>query len=216
MDDDGHEEARALLTLLLNQNMETGDLYRHRRTSSIWPSSTCGPGTGRARSNAPRRASSYDSTSTSRRALYVEAMARACLGDVDEARDLAESGLVEARRAEDVVFRMQNLHVLGFVELSLRNHEAALALLREATDLMRPRWNREFGDCHVVPDEIEALVALGTGAGRGPARRGWTRSPEQPSDLGRWPRCPVPRAGPGGEERPRRGRHDPRTGAGRT
>jgi DNA-binding CsgD family transcriptional regulator len=26
---------------------------------------------------------------------------------------------------------------------------------------MRPRWNREFGDCHMVPDEIEALVALG-------------------------------------------------------
>jgi DNA-binding CsgD family transcriptional regulator len=56
---------------------------------------------------------------------------------------------------------MQNLHVLGFVELSLGNHEAAQALLGEATDLMRPRWNREFGDCHMVPDEIEALVALG-------------------------------------------------------
>ncbi|MDQ3486082.1 MAG: LuxR family transcriptional regulator, partial [Actinomycetota bacterium] len=52
------------------------------------------------------------------------------------------------------------LHVLGFVELSLGNHEAAQALLGEATDLMRPRWNREFGDCHIVPDEIEALVAL--------------------------------------------------------
>jgi DNA-binding CsgD family transcriptional regulator len=26
---------------------------------------------------------------------------------------------------------------------------------------LRPRWNREFGYCHMVPDEIEALVALG-------------------------------------------------------
>jgi DNA-binding CsgD family transcriptional regulator len=88
-------------------------------------------------------------------------MAHACLGDVGEARSLAEAGLVEARRAEDVVVRMQNLHVLGFVELSLGNHEAARSPLGEATDLLRPRWNREFGDCHMVPDEIEALVALG-------------------------------------------------------
>jgi DNA-binding CsgD family transcriptional regulator len=93
--------------------------------------------------------------------LYVEAMARACLGDVDRARALAEAGLAEARRAEDVVFCMQNLHVLGFVELSLGNHRAAQTRLGEATELMRPRWNREFGDCHMVPDEIEALVALG-------------------------------------------------------
>jgi DNA-binding CsgD family transcriptional regulator len=88
-------------------------------------------------------------------------MARACLGDVDQARRVAEAGLAEARRAGDVVFCMQNLHVLGFVEISLGNHEAAQARLGEATDLMRPRWNREFGDCHTVPDEIEALVALG-------------------------------------------------------
>jgi len=68
---------------------------------------------------------------------------------------------VEARRAEDVVCQMQNLHVLGFVELSLGSHAAALTRLGEATELMRPRWHREFGDCRVVPDEIEALVARG-------------------------------------------------------
>src|SRR5207244_2637023 len=89
------------------------------------------------------------------------AMAATCLGRVDDARRDAEAGREEAERAEDVVFRMQNLHALGFIELSLGNHEAAHAHLGEATDLLRPRWNREFGDCHVVPDEIEALVALG-------------------------------------------------------
>ncbi len=162
MDNDGHDEARALLTLLLDQTMETGDLYSasthqfHLAELDVWAGDW--PGAIEHAEESLQLRQHLDQPGAP---LYVEAMARACLGDVDEARSLAEAGLVEARRAEDVVFCMQNLHVLGFVELSLGNHEAAQALLGEATDLMRPRWNREFGDCHMVPDQIEALVALG-------------------------------------------------------
>jgi DNA-binding CsgD family transcriptional regulator len=162
MDNDGHDEARALLTLLLDQTMETGDLYSasthqfHLAELDVWAGDWPG-----AIAHAEESLQLRQHLDQPGAPLYVEAMARACLGDVDQARSLAEAGLVEARRAEDVVFCMQNLHVLGFVELSLGNHEAAQALLGEATDLMRPRWNREFGDCHMVPDQIEALVALG-------------------------------------------------------
>jgi len=162
MDNDGHHEARELLWRLLGETMETGDLYSasthlfHLAELDVWAGDWLG-----AIEHAEESLQLRQHLDQPGAPLYVEAMARACLGDVDEARRLAEAGLTEARRAEDVVFRMQNLHVLGFVELSLGNHEAAQTLLGEATDLMRPRWNREFGDCHMVPDEIEALVALG-------------------------------------------------------
>lgn len=162
MDDDGHDEARELLTLLLYECMETGDLNSasthlfHLAELDVWAGDWLG-----AIEHAEESLQLRQHLDQPGAPLYVEAMARACLGDVDVARNLAEAGLVEARRAEDVVFCMQNLHVLGFVELSIGNYQAAQALLGEATDLMRPRWNREFGDCHIVPDEIEALVALG-------------------------------------------------------
>ena len=162
MDDDGHGESRTLLTSLLGETMETGDLYAasthvfHLAELDVWAGDWPG-----AIEHAEESLQLRQHLDQAGAPLYVEAMARACLGDVDEARRLAEAGLAEARRAEDVVFCMQNLHVLGFVELSIGNHEAAQARLGEATDLMRPRWNQEFGDCHMVPDEIEALVALG-------------------------------------------------------
>ena len=162
MDNDGHVEARGLLTLLLDETMESGDLYSasthlfHLAELDVWAGDWPG-----AIEHAEESLQLRQHLDQAGAPLYVEAMARACLGDVDQARRVAEAGLAEARRAEDVVFCMQNLHVLGFVEISLGNHEAAQARLGEATDLMRPRWNREFGDCHVVPDEIEALVALG-------------------------------------------------------
>ena len=92
---------------------------------------------------------------------YVRAMALACLGRADEARAEANTGLAEAERTDDVVYRMQNLHVLGFVELSSEQYGPAHAHLGPAVDLLRPRWNREFGDSHFVPDEIEAVIALG-------------------------------------------------------
>jgi DNA-binding CsgD family transcriptional regulator len=162
MDDDGHDEARGLLTRLLDETMETGDLHSasthqfHLAEVDVWAGDWVA-----AIAHAQESLQLRQHLDQPGAPLYVEAMARACLGDVDEARRLAGAGLAEARRAEDVVFRMQNLHVLGFVELSLGNHEGAQALLGEATDLMRQRWNREFGDCHMVPDEIETLVALG-------------------------------------------------------
>ncbi len=162
MDDDGHDEARDLLLQLLDEAMEAGDLHAasthrfHLAELDVWAGEWLGA-IGHAEESLQLRQHSDQPGAP----LYVEAMARACLGQADEAHRLAEAGLEDARRAEDVVFQMQNLHVLGFVDLSLGNYGAAHVFLGEATDLLRSRWNREFGDCHVVPDEIEALVALG-------------------------------------------------------
>jgi DNA-binding CsgD family transcriptional regulator len=92
---------------------------------------------------------------------YIRGMALACLGRAREARDEAQAGLAEAERTDDVIYRMANLHVLGFIELSAEQYGPAHEHLGLAVDLLRPRWNREFGDCHFVPDEIEAAIALG-------------------------------------------------------
>jgi DNA-binding CsgD family transcriptional regulator len=162
MDNDGLDEARDLLQRLLDEAMEHGDLHAacthqfHLAELEAWAGNW-----DVAVRHAEESLQLRQHTEQPSAPLYVKAMARACLGFVDDARRQAEVGREEAERAEDVVSRMQNLHVLGFIELSVGNHEAAHAHLGQAADLLRPRWNKEFGDCHVVPDEIEALAGSG-------------------------------------------------------
>jgi DNA-binding CsgD family transcriptional regulator len=162
MDNDAPDEARELLLRLLDEAMVYGDLDAasthliHLAELEAWSADWAAAIRYAEESLQLRQHTEHPSAP-----LYVKAMAHACLGLVDEARREADAGRAEAERAEDVVFRMQNLHVLGFIELSVGNLEAAHTHLGEATDLLRPRWNREFGDCHVVPDEIEALAGLG-------------------------------------------------------
>jgi DNA-binding CsgD family transcriptional regulator len=162
MDADAIDDARGLLLRLLDEAMENGNLHAasahqfHLAELEAWAGNWAL--SIRYAEESLQLRQHIDQPSAP---LYVKAMAEACLGHLDEARRDAEAGREEAERAEDVVFRMQNLHALGFIELSLGNHETAQTYLGEATELLRPRWNREFGDCHVMPDEIETLVALG-------------------------------------------------------
>jgi DNA-binding CsgD family transcriptional regulator/tetratricopeptide (TPR) repeat protein len=162
MDNDVHDEARELLVGLLADSMVYGDLHAasthllHLAELETWAGEWVA-----AVAHAEEALQLRQHTEHPSAPLYVKAMAQACLGLLDEARREADAGRAEAERAEDVVFQMQNLHVLGFVELSLGNLDAARAHLGTATDLLRPRWNKEFGDCHVVPDEIEALTGIG-------------------------------------------------------
>lgn len=93
--------------------------------------------------------------------LYVKAMALACLGRIEEAHDVASTGLAEAERSDDLVAEMQNLHALGFAALSLGDYATAQPFLSRATELHRPRWRNEFGDNHCVPDDIEASLGIG-------------------------------------------------------
>jgi DNA-binding CsgD family transcriptional regulator len=162
MDSDSLDESRELLLGLLEEAMEYGDLHAasthliHLAELEVWAADWVAAVRHAEESLQLRQHTEHPSAP-----LYVKAMAQVYLGLVDEARREAEAGLAEAERAEDVVYRIQNLHVLGFMELSLGNHEAAHVHLGQATDLLRPRWNKEFGDGHVVPDEIEALTGLG-------------------------------------------------------
>jgi len=93
--------------------------------------------------------------------LYTRAFAKACLGLVDEARSDAEDGLRLAVRDGNTVIAMQNLHVLGFVEMSLENLAGSHEYLRRATQTLRAMGLGEFGPYHCAPDAIEVLVGLG-------------------------------------------------------
>jgi DNA-binding CsgD family transcriptional regulator len=94
-------------------------------------------------------------------ALYAKALAEAHLGNLDDARTSAHAGLELAEAVGSVVMMMWNQTVLGFVELSVdepaaaHEHLAPLVAWREVVGI------REPGMLRFLPDEIEALVALG-------------------------------------------------------
>lgn len=162
MDNDGLDEARQLRQRLLATAMECGDLHAasahlfHLAELELWAANW-----SVAIDHADESLQLRQHVDRPSAPLYVKAMAQACLGRIDEAWRQAEIGRDQAERADDVVFRMQNLHVLGFVELMRGRGAAALVHLGQATELLRPRWSNEFGDCHFVPDTIEALVGVG-------------------------------------------------------
>ena len=93
--------------------------------------------------------------------LYSLALVRAHRGQVQQARELASEALALCDSTGNVPVRSQVLSVLGFVALSLDDHQAAhshLGRLAEATAAFG------LGEPSVVkflPDEIEALAALG-------------------------------------------------------
>ena len=162
MDDDALEDARGLLVELVGEAMDKGLVHSlathhlHLGELEVWAGNW-----KVAVHHAEEALQLGEHIDRPSAPLYVKAMAQACCGDIEDANRLSTLGLEEAQRSEDVVYAMQNLHVLGFIQLSLGNHQLALDYLRRATELLRPRWNKEFGDCHVVPDEIEAALGCG-------------------------------------------------------
>lgn len=162
MDDGNLAEARPMLEDLLAAAMRLGDLRSaatyllHLGELEVWA--------GRwlvAIERADESLLIRQHTNQPAAPLYVKAMALACLGRIEESRELAATGLAEAERGSDLVGVLQNLHALGFAELSAGDDSAAQPLLARATDLHRPRWTNEYGDGHYVPDDIEASLAVG-------------------------------------------------------
>lgn len=94
-------------------------------------------------------------------ALFNQALAAAHLGHVSVARDQAIEGIEQARANDDAFNEHWNCAVLGFLELSIGNHERAEAALRPVVDYLDRLGSAEPGIIPCVPDEIEALVALG-------------------------------------------------------
>jgi DNA-binding CsgD family transcriptional regulator len=93
--------------------------------------------------------------------LSSRALVDALRGDTDTARSRATEGLVIAERGGVYPAIQFNTSVLAFVDLSLGQHAAVHARLGPLTDLLAGVGMAEPGIVRFVPDDVEALVALG-------------------------------------------------------
>jgi len=94
-------------------------------------------------------------------AHFAMGLVEAHMGHVESARRGALEGLRIAEAADELLPTIPNLAVLGFVELSQGRHAQAHEFLSRAVELEKQMGVREPAYFRVVPDEVEALVALG-------------------------------------------------------
>jgi DNA-binding CsgD family transcriptional regulator len=92
---------------------------------------------------------------------WVQALVDAHLGRVDSARAHAETGRAQAERLGDLAFATRCSHILGFVELSLGDAEAAVRHLAPLPANEARLGMREPAHFCVGPDLAEALVLVG-------------------------------------------------------
>ena len=92
---------------------------------------------------------------------FAVGLVEAHLGRADSARLEALEGLRVAEAAGEILLLIPNLSVLGFLELSLGRPAEADAFLSRAVELERAMGVLEPAYFRIVPDEVEALVALG-------------------------------------------------------
>ncbi|HEX8857897.1 MAG TPA: AAA family ATPase [Actinomycetes bacterium] len=97
------------------------------------------------------------------RAFLLSSRARvhALRGEIERARSLAEEGLVIAERGRLYPPIQFNTAVLAFVDLSVGDHATVHARLGPLADRLAGVGMAEPGILRFVPDEVEALVALG-------------------------------------------------------
>lgn len=92
---------------------------------------------------------------------FNQALAAAYLGHVEDARRLATEGLRLARENDDAFNAAWNGSVLGFLALSLGDHGRAHDHLEPAVGWLDRLDAAEPGVIPCVPDDVEALIALG-------------------------------------------------------
>ena len=93
--------------------------------------------------------------------LYARALVAASLGRVEEAREAVQRGIALSERCGDEVFRLLNVAVLGFLELSVGDAAAADRILRPLAARLEASGWREPSIYGELPNAIEALVELG-------------------------------------------------------
>ncbi len=94
-------------------------------------------------------------------ALSVRGRISACLGLVDDSmRDLKE-GLAIAEKVSAPMGIIRNRAALGFLELSLGNHDAAHRWLSPLSEMTQEASTAEPALLGYLPDDVESLVALG-------------------------------------------------------
>ena len=93
--------------------------------------------------------------------LYSLALVRAQQGQAQDARELAHDALVLSEQTGNVPLGSQVLSVLGFIALSLDDHQTAHSHLGHLAEITAAFGLGEPGVVKFLPDEIEALAALG-------------------------------------------------------
>jgi DNA-binding CsgD family transcriptional regulator/exonuclease VII small subunit len=104
---------------------------------------------------------SGQTTTQSHVALFNQALAATYLGQVDDARSWATEGLRLALTNDDAFNANWNRAVLGLLDVSLGNAEQAHEHLAPAVRYLEQMDAAEPAIIPCVPDEVEALVALG-------------------------------------------------------
>jgi DNA-binding CsgD family transcriptional regulator len=93
--------------------------------------------------------------------LHAWGRARAYLGDVENARALAERGLALARETKSTIHELNNLRVLAFLELSLGHAEAAAEIAVPVPERLAEAGYGRGGVAMRLAEAVEALVLAG-------------------------------------------------------
>jgi DNA-binding CsgD family transcriptional regulator len=93
--------------------------------------------------------------------LFNQAWAAALLGEVDDARQMAATGVKLAEENDDRFNEAWNHAVLGFLDLSLSDFERARLNLEPAALWVEQLGSVETAVIPCVPDLVETFVALG-------------------------------------------------------
>jgi DNA-binding CsgD family transcriptional regulator len=93
--------------------------------------------------------------------LYSLALVRAHLGGTQAAQELASEALALCEKTGNVPVASQALSVLGFIALSQNDYQATHSYLSRLTDAITVFGLGEPSVIKFLPDEIEALIALG-------------------------------------------------------
>jgi DNA-binding CsgD family transcriptional regulator len=158
------EQARAPLEAMLRDAGESADPWREIHALayvSALETNLGRPARGRELALRYLELAAVDQDAQRAGAPWPLASAASWLGRIDEAREAARQGLELAERAGHGLYVIGNLTALGAVELSLDNPVAATAALQRAWELMSRGGVQSPSRFPVLPDLVEALVALG-------------------------------------------------------
>jgi DNA-binding CsgD family transcriptional regulator len=93
--------------------------------------------------------------------LFTRALAAAHLGQIEDARRWAAEGVRLGLSNDDAFYGNANRAVLGFLELSLADFEQARSQLEPVVAYLERMGAAEPAIIPCLPDQVEALVALG-------------------------------------------------------
>ncbi|MGB2920062.1 MAG: LuxR family transcriptional regulator [Mycobacterium sp.] len=146
-------------------------------------------------------------------ALTMRAALSAYSGDERAARADAEAALATSKRCGSITLAIWPTSIIGFLELSLRDHRAALETLEPALSILATPLGPEIITAPFLPDTAEAMIELATST----MPRSWSSTSRSTAngshDRGWWPVvaaaavcCSRRAAIPGPPRRPRNGR----------